>query len=384
VTAYEDELLNKKFRGNVVIYLLGTYFAIDTPDSGLAMTYPYNRTVQSLVLNATQVDLQRANQTITNFSFKLIDKQNVITSLVKDRGDALLDQEVRIWIGRITGSFDFSDYFELPLTKIKKISHPDNSYTFSTSVVTDRMSKAVFNKTDKLAGSILAATTTFTLVEDITDWPTAGTGKLDNEFFSWSGKDDTLKRLTGVLRGLKGTTAADHNAGVDVLNVTDVSDNPLNILLKILISGGGGGIYDVYDEGLGVDENLVDISAIESIRDSIFAGEIFSFSLYSIDNALKFFEDEILLACNCRFIVSADSKISLALLDQSVFGDAPSEINEDTMSQYPKWDVDINKVVNQIKVEWDWDEGTKQYLALNTYENADSIAVLANAPSLQI
>lgn len=379
-TAYETQLLNKKFRGNVVIQILGQYFAISSPDSGLVISHPYNKCVQSLVLNPTQVDLQRANQTITNFSFKIIDKDNVITALVKDRGDALLDQEVRIWIGRITGSFDFSNYFELPKTKIKKISHPDNSYTFATTVATDRISKPVFSLTNKLAGSILSGTTTFQLTNDTSSFPTTGSGKLDDEFFSWSGKDDTLKRLTGVLRGLKGTIATAHNAGVDVMNVNDVSDNPLTILLKILISGGGGGPYDVYSEGLGIDASLIDVAGIEAIRDSIFSGETFSFSLYDIPNALKFIEDEILLACNCRFIVSSDSKISLALLDQSVFGDAPDTIDENSMSEYPKWEVDINKVVNLISIEWDWDEGTGEYLKLSDYRNEDSIAIFGERP----
>jgi hypothetical protein len=372
-TNYETELLSKNFRGNVIIRFIGQYFAIHEPDSGLTIGAPYNTCVKSLIVNPTQVDLRRANQTIANYSFRLVDKANVITALVKERGDALVGQEVEIWIGRITGSFDFSDYFKLPMTKIKKIQHSENAYYISVGETTDRMRKPVFDLNNKLAGSILDSSTTLTLAQDITDLPSSGTCKIESEFISWSGKDNTLKQLTGLLRGLKGSTAAAHGIGQNFLWVYDVTDNPLDILLKLLISDGGGGAYDVYPSGLGIDQNLIDTTAIEAIRDSLFLGEQFSYSLYNITDCLKFIEDEILLGCNLRFVTSSNSKISLAVLDQSVFGDAPNSMDEDTISSYPSWEVDDNEIVNVIEVQWDWDEGTQTYNKISTYRNEDSI-----------
>lgn len=370
---YTEELVKKKFIGNVVIRFLGQYFSIRQPDSGLSIPSPYNRCVRGLILNATQVDLQRANQTIANYSFRLVDVGNVITALVKDRADALINQEVEIWVGRVAVGLDFADYFKLPITKIKKVDHSENAYFISTSETTDRMSMPVFDLTGKLEDSVLDATTTFTLIEPTTDFPSSGTGKIQDEFFSWASKNDGTRTLNGILRGLKGTTAVAHSAGNDISWVYDVSENPIDILLKILISGGGGGPYDVYPDGLGISPLLIDVAGIEAIRDAIFAGEIFSFSLYDIDNALKFIENEILLGCNLRIITSDTSQISLALLDQSVFGDAPSEINEDTIASYPKWVVDDNKIVNVIEIQWDWNEGTQNYLEVDTYKDSDSI-----------
>ena len=374
-TAYETQLLNKKFQGNIVIKILGTYFSIWRPDSGLSIDYPYTRSIKSLIVNPTQVDLKRANQTISNYSFKIVDKDGILTTLIKDRGDAMLGQQVEIWIGRMTGSFDFSNYFKLPITKVKKIDHSENAYYFSTTETTDRMNAPVFDLTGKLEDAILSSTTTFTLIESIASWPSSGLGKIENEFFSWASKNDGARTISGILRGLKGTSAVDHDAGNMIERVYDVSDNPINILLKLLISNGGGGAYDVYPDGLGIDPVLIDLTAIEALRDSIFTGETFSFSLYGIENALKFIEEEILLACNLRFITSNQSKISLALLDQSVFGSTLQAINEDTITTYPKWEVDDNQITNVIEIQWDWDEGTQQYLEVDTYRDTDSISV---------
>jgi hypothetical protein len=287
-TAYETQLLNRKFRGNVVIKFAGIYFSINSPDSGLVVLSPFNQAVKSLVIAPTQVDLKRANQTIANYSFKIVDKEGVLTDLTKERANALMGQTVEIWIGRITGSFDFADYFKLPISVIKKISHEENAYHFSSQETTERMNVPVFELSDKLAAGVSSGTTTFVLDTGVADWPTAGTGKVDDEFFSWTGKVVGTKQLTGVVRGEKTTTPVSHNLGATVYRVYDVSDNPINILLKLLISNGGGGAYDVYPDGLGISPTLIDVTAIEAIRDSIFVGETFSYSLYNITNALNF------------------------------------------------------------------------------------------------
>ena len=370
---YSQSLTEKKYQGNVVIRFIGEYFAIRLPDSGLSIPTEQQRTIQSVIVNKTSVDLKRVNQTISNYSFKLVDRANILTALVRDRADALLNQEVEIWVGRSNVEMDFSDYFKLPKVRIKKVEHSENTYFFSCTEATDRMNKPVFNVTGKLSGSILSGTTTFTLQEDITSFPVTGTGKIDNEFFSWSGKDNTLKQLTGVLRGLKGTTAVAHDLGANISWVYDVTDNPINILLKLLISGSGGGTYDSYPSGLAIPESLIDITEIENLRDTIFLGQQFSFSLYNINKTLDFLENEILLPCNLRFRVSADSKISLALLDQAVFGLSPNSIDESSIASYPKWDVDDNKIVNVVEVQFDYDEGLNQYQTVKTFKDAQSI-----------
>lgn len=49
--------------------------------------------------------------------------------------------------------------------------------------------------------------------EDITNFPATGLLEIDNELFSYTGKDAALKLFTGVTRGVRGTTIGIHLAG---------------------------------------------------------------------------------------------------------------------------------------------------------------------------
>lgn len=382
--SYITEVENKKFVGNVVIRMIGQYFAIRQPDSGLVIPDANNMTIKDIVVNPTQVDLKRVSQTIASYSFRIVDKAGVITAITGDRADALLNQDVEIWIGRTTGSFAFSDYFKLPITKIRKVSHDGNDYSFSTNETTDRMNKPIFNLQNKLSGSILSGTTIFTVQDDLSTWPTSGMGKLDNEFFSWTGVDLTLNQLTGVVRGEKTTIPVAHDLGTTIYWVYDVTENPINIFLQLLISGGGGGVYDVLPSGLGISENLIDINALETLRDFTFASEQYQLTLYNISDTLKFLEEEILLSCNLRLITTDQSKIGLALLDQSVFAGTPNAITEDDITSYPKWEVDYNKIINNIVIQWDYNETTQVYENVSPYSDADSIAAFGESKPYEL
>ena len=69
-----------------------------------------------------------------------------------------------------------------------------------------------------LAAGILAGDTVETLDvnEDISGFPSSGVLMIDSEAFVYTGKNNSLKRFTGVIRAAKGTAADDHDAGADV------------------------------------------------------------------------------------------------------------------------------------------------------------------------
>ena len=151
MTAYTSQILTqKKFVGNVVILIAGVYYAIRQPDSGLSISSPYSRAVSNLQLNPTCVDVRRVTTTISSFTFSMIDLSQIITSVILGDAANLIGQEVRIWLGHSNSSgnpsldMPFSDYFELPRTYIKKIDRTENSYNFTTTEQTDRMSKEIF------------------------------------------------------------------------------------------------------------------------------------------------------------------------------------------------------------------------------------------------
>lgn len=373
---------DKKYIANVVVRIGANDFAIRQPDSGLAISSPYDKCVSSLLLNPTQIDIRKVTTTISTFSFRLLDKNGVISELVAGDASALIGQEVRIFLGRSGTGMAFADYFELPRTYIQKCEHSDNSYNFSSAEQTERMNRAIYDTKSALGAALLVGTTEWTMRDDITDFPSSGFLKVDDEFVSYSGKDMGNNRFTGVIRGELGSTPAEHALNTDVVLVETVTGNPLDIILKILISGGGGGAYDTLDDGLGISNTLIDIAGIEALRDELFPDHEYELTLYGVESALKKLEDELLMPNNLRFTNSADSKLSLAILDKARFVEEDDVIDEDTITKFPKWAIDGNKVTNVIEVNWDFNEGTAQFNERSTFEDATSISTYGRQPTL--
>ena len=294
----------------------------------------------------------------------------MISSLLKDNSKLLVDEEVRIFLGRTGVGMDFADYFELPTVNIRKLSHSDLSYNFSASDSINRMNKDFFSIGTTLQADILNNTTTFQL-EDVSELPDTGFGFLDSEFFSWTTRDVLLNQIGGITRGEFGSDPAEHDFGTSVFNVDEVEENPITALLQFMTSTGNAtnGPYDVLSDGLGIDQALIDITEIEDIRDSFFSLQTFNFKMYNIGNALKFFEREILGATNTRFIVNENQKISLALLDQAGFDEGSNNpIGETTITKYPKWDVDIKEIVSRIEIQYDFDDSKNKYTQKKVFE----------------
>jgi len=377
---YVDQVVvEKKFISNIVIKIGELYFAMRSPDSGLTIASPYNRMVGSLTLNQAAIDIKRVNTTIASYTFKLLDKNNIISNLMLGNGVNLVGQDVTIWLGRNRRNIaleanDFSGYYQLPITKIKKIDHSDNSYTFTTNEDTDRIAKPIYDATSALGVDILAATTTIQMRDAIDSFPASGYVRVDNEIFSYASKDNTLKTFNGVIRGEFGTVPADHSANADTFHSQVVTDNPLNIILRILTSNGGGGAYDNLNDGLGIDQNLIDISGIETIRDSLFIGTQIRLEMSNLDSALKFIESEILQPFNLRIKYSDNAKLSLVVLDKAVFSSFIDSITENSITTYPKWNVDDTKIVNKLKINWNYSEAQKKFLSYVEFTDADSIA----------
>lgn len=375
---YTGEIVStKKYTPNVVICIDGTnYFAIRQPDSGLSISSPFDKSVGSLILNPTTIDIRRVTTTISNFSFRLIDKGGIVSALVVGDAANLIGQAVRIFLGRSNVGMAFADYFELPITYISKIDHTDNSYNFSTQEQTARMDRQIYPFASALAVDILSGTTIWTMRDDLSKFPSAGMVKVDDEFASYTSVDVAGGHLNGVVRGELGSTPATHGANTECVVCETVTDNPLNIILKILISGGGTGTYDTLQSGLGIDQSLVDIAGIEALRDELFFGAQYTLTIYSVASALTYIETELLAPNNLRFSTSRlTSKISLVVLNKARFVEQDDVIDDDTVTKFPQWSLDGSKVTNQIVVNWDFNEGTNQFQKQSTYTDADSVTL---------
>lgn len=375
---YVDEVITeKKFKYNVVIKIGATYYCIRQPDSGLTVSAPYDGMVGSLVVNPAAIDIKKVNTTIATYSFSLLDKSGIISALVVGTGAALVGQNVTIWLGRsrkraTDPANDFAGYYQLPITRIKKIGHEDNRYQFSSSEDTDKIDKPIYAATSALSVNITSGTTTITMRDSISSFPAAGQVRVDNEIFSYTSKNST--QFLGVVRGEQGTTPAAHTANTNCYQSETITGNPLDILLKILISNGGLGTYDTLKSGLGIANALIDVAGIEATRDSLFLTKQIKLEMYNVSSALKFLEAEILQFFNLRFTYSNSAKLTLAVLDKAVFSPIVETINEDTITTYPKWSVDDTKIVNKIKINWGYDEATNTYMQYSELTDAASIA----------
>lgn len=382
---YTSEVLTeKKFQGNVIVKIAGNYFCMYKPDTGLNILPEFIGTVASLVLNPTTFDIRKVSTSIASYSFRLIDKGSILTSLIDGDAGVFISQKVEIWIGRVhpkddAGNFigtpmDFSDYFKMPVTKVKACDKTDSFYNFRSSEESDRMNRDIFQIKTRLGVDITSATTIITCADDISTFPTSGFVKIENEFISYTGTDTVNKLLTGCVRGEFSSVPAPHSQFTKVNFVQNVTDNPLNVVLKLLTSNGGGGSYATLADGLGIDQTLIDVTDIEKLRDELFSGQQYNFKIYEITNALKYIEEQILAPCNLRFTQSSNSKLTLAVLDRAKFVTTPDIIDESTIVGQPKWSVDSDKIVNVLEIEWDYDEALGKFTQFSTVKDADSIA----------
>jgi hypothetical protein len=365
---------NKTYAGNVVIRLAGKYFAIRQPDSGLVIPYPQSHCVESLVLNPTTVNPKQVSTAISSTSFRLVDKDGMVSRFVKDRAADIIKGDVEIWLGRSNVDMPFSEYKKLPLARLSKVNKPrgQSVYQFVTKDATERMNVPIFAKKVRLNGDIIAGTTIISSKDSIADFPSAGMFRINSEIISYASKNDTTKTFSGCARGEFSTTPEAHDDNEYLTHADTVTANPIDILLQILTSGSGAGDYDLLTDGLAIGQALIDIAGIEAIRDELFPDVTFSLALYEEKSALKFLETEILTPCKLRFS-SLNDKISLTVLDRAQFAEEAETLDHDTLIDPPEMDVSDTDIQNQITIEWGYDEQEGKFL--NLYQASDQNSI---------
>ena len=367
---FEAELLNSEFQVNVIITLAGQDYARYQPDSGLIIPGE-NLLVGAVKVPASRVDLRNVKTTLSSNTFTLLDKDAIVSLRLGASKSKLLNLEARIRIGFMTGSFDIADYIDISKGKTVSITRVQNEYRFSAKEATSILNQEIYNKFDSLFSNLAQGATSEMILNDVTNFDDSGTVKVDNEIITYSGRDIGLNKLTGLTRGDLSSTDEEHNDGSEVFRVDTITGNPLDLLLQLMISSGGGGIYDVLSDGVGVGESNIDIVGIESIRDANFGSDVYRFYLYDIGDALTFLEEEILLATNCRFTTN-NGLISIAILDQTVPGAELPLIDEDTIIGLPRWKVSSNRVVNRITINYNYSTGLGKFTRSAAFDDTDS------------
>lgn len=372
--SFNDEALKNQKQVNIVLKIDGEYWAKYQPDSGMVIDASRLGLISKVSTNPVSVDIRNVRTPIASLSFTLLDKEGFVSAEIMKRAGNYLETEVELYVGYITGSFDFADYIKFNDTRIKSIGKRTNEYSFKCQELTDLINSNIFDDSSELDTAISDVDTSLDVINgDI--YPISGRIKMNQEFIQYSGK--TTNTLTGLSRGDLNSSAAAHAAGSDVFLVQEVEDNPIDIILQILTSVVGdttNGPYDLIPQGaLGIDEALIDVATFEQIRDDFFDADSYRFYYYDVGNALKELESELLKAVNCRF-VTKNGLISLAVLDQIDITAVVPEINEDTSLANPSWALNSNKVVNYITLKYDYNEGLKQYVRTQVFKDDDSIA----------
>ena len=348
------------FLGALKDFLIATTF---TGSNYSTLAENADGTVIDLKINPVTVDPRNAKTTIRNYEFSLIDKNLMITKMFLDNENAFMGETVRIFLGRITGSFSFADYYELPQTQVTKLSFKREAFNFQTEEAINMMRYPIFNETSPLSVGIDDNDMSIVVDQDIIGFPASGTLKIDSEFITYSAKNDGTKTFTVSARGALSSTAAEHDTGSTVYKVSTITGNPLTIFLQMMITGSyAGSPYDLLEEGMGISPSLIDVTGIETLRDESFIGDEFSFKLYGIEEFLTWAEEEILLPCNCRIVMNADGKISLSILDKNAFQEYTQTFDEDTIVPGSvNYAVSDKKIINIVEIHYDYNHVTDKY-----------------------
>ena len=385
--AYDNEL-DKNLKLNIVVQIDGVFYARHEPDSGLSITSEFLQ-VQNPQINGVKVDVRRANSPISTFTFKLMEFEgNKTSSKIMLDENQFLEKDCIIYLGHITGSFDFSDYIEIARTKISSVVKIANGYSFKSKDTSALIARPALNRADILTTFILPASTSLD-IGDTTGWPDSGILRIDEEFIAYASKDVNGETLLGLSRGIEGSAAASHELGSDVYLVTKLEDvNPIDMILQILLSDQGDGTnnatYDVIEDGgLAIDPSNIDITDFENTRDTFFLGELHTLLIWGVDNMLRYLEKFLLPSLNIRFI-TIEGKIAVSILDQVDFNETVPQIDEDSIIGTPTWGLTSDSIVNVVIVKYDYNFVNGKYESSETFKDNDSIATFGEKRPLTV
>ena len=355
--SFDTEVQNNQFQVNVVIKIGDDYYSQYQPDSGLVVDSENVGLLSRTRISGNAVDIRDVRTTVASLSFNLLDENGLVTSRIMSDDSNFLEKTCIIYVGFITGSFDFSNYNEFSTTKIKSINKKDNEYSFSCSEITSLLQGEIYTTLTTLVGSINETETTIEL-EDASQLPSSGEIIIDSEYISYTGI--TINTLTGVIRNINGGDSESHISGSEVFLTTTIEDNPIDILI------------DIMENQLGIDSSDIDIATFEYIRDNKLEPQSYRFNnLYNISNAVKFMEDEILQSTFTRFIMK-NGKISLAIFDTLDIDETLPEMNEEEIIGNPRWGIGSNKIVNSIEIHWGYDVSAGKFTRISNFTDSES------------
>jgi hypothetical protein len=156
--------------------------------------------------------------------------------------------------------------------------------------------------------------------------------------------------------------------------------NPINIMLQVLTSTGAGtnGDYDTLAaaNGLGINDDYINVSGIEAVRDDWFPGPAnrFSFSITKRIQAKKWLEQEIFKVLNVYPVIDATGKFNIKPMKPPLAATTTVQsFTEDNIIGIPQYDLNLGGVVNEVETSYDWNEGNTEFDTQDFYIDSTSV-----------
>lgn len=301
----------------------------------------------------------------------------------------------------------FTDYVMLYTGKITKVGFRTGVYTFDVDANLDRINKTLFSQlggfgdggTTTATGTINSGDTTITLNDSSNMYDDSagsnsmnisqGSGRYIGLYFRLEDTSDTtgdtfeymLVNNTGhtdplysVTRGQLGTTALTITSQADqeIRLVYSFQDNPVNILLKLLLTtdvsnpsfstGVQHTTYDLQfggatDDALGCAFNVsdLDVESFETIRDDWIPNDIWRVDFYKSTRIKGWIEKHILKPLSMNWFLNKSGKLSLSYLKPPLAGEDSITLDESNVVGIPELEMTTDDVINDATVSWDYD-----------------------------
>ncbi len=196
--------------------------------------------------------------------------------------------------------------------------------------------------------------------------------------------------FTGCTRGMFATVPAVHTADDEVIQLYEFGGHPLDVLLQLLTTteAGGNGPYDTPAHrggaALGLDAALIDIAAVEDVRDGLVPGLLVRFLVEEeADDAKRWIEDELLKASGVILAETEDARLTVKFLGPPFPERAPAVLGPAFLvAQGERLDLGLESLRNVIEVRYSRDPVTEDYLERLLFVDADSVSRHGAAPKL--
>jgi hypothetical protein len=183
-----------------------------------------------------------------------------------------------------------------------------------------------------------------------------------------------------VARGALETTAAEHTQGQTLTMAFVIEDNPIDILLGLLLSRGANvqesnsddGTYDyawgemtdaAFDDiGIGYPEVEVNVESFEAIRDIFFVDYVWRLIFKKGENIRPFIEKHLLMPLNLNIAPDRTGRLALSYVRPPHADiDSIEILTTDDIIGVPTLTLDHADLINDVTIEYDWDHDTEAY-----------------------